>query len=505
MIRLFRYASEEAMALKTKRQLMRRYDDRDLKEEWTKTTEVVMDAGGLQKNLTYGKYILAKYIKRNSVPDEDMTDALCYFLEQVNEVIEDPEIKPEERKFHDVLVKIKEDLAFDPNYYEPLAEKILPVIKESLIDDPPENPGLDWDYLASLYLTDDLRERMYKAVSSEPSRLYKYLDQYVIGQKAAKKTLATAVYGHLKRIRHTNEKFIPDAVLLVGPSGCGKTELVRRLVDAVDLPCVFTDVSGLSASQYASKRTREDILMELYNKAGGDLKKAESGIIFLDEFDKLLVPSYTSEGVDSHEEVQGQLLTVVEGSKIVIQDSPRIEFDTSRVLFIMAGAFEGLEDFILESKQKNGEIDGGIGFDSTLYKEADTRYTAENITHDVLIRYGMQREFAGRIGSITVVKQLSREDLSRILTEPKGNIFERYSSEVEVSCGGELCISERLKERLIDEAVEMNVGARGLSIVMRSYMKDVLYEAPEHKGVSKVSLDLDNDKVTVKWIEGSHE
>ncbi len=437
-------------------------------------------------------------------------DSIQYLADQVIEVKEDPRIDPSNRRFYDLVLKVKEDIENDPVFYEPLAEPALKWMQEDLtsfynslnIKVLEQTGGMMSDLKMSNGLVLKLLEKLYHPDDFEPSRLYSYLNQFVIGQDRAKRILSTTIYGHMKRIKYLNERFTPDCVLLVGPSGCGKTELARHLVEILDIPCVFTDVSSMGGSQYAGGKKREDILRELYHNAGYNLEKAETGVVFMDEFDKLLVPSISSTGLDTHGEVQGQLLTMIEGAKLMINIPGRgeIEFDTSRVLFIMAGAFQGIGEYIKESESSRQSDTGNIGFGARLLKDIDTSYTSANINQDVLMRFGMKKELTGRIGHIAVVNQLSREEMKRILTEPKNSILERYAREIKLYCGGNLTMDTGTLEKIVDMAMGYEVGARGLSIVLRKLMADILYEAPGRQRIKMVNVSIEDGKAKAEWI-----
>ncbi len=475
------------------------------------TVESSVDLDRFGSDALEEKYVYVCYIDRfGESAFENALDSLSYLVDQVTEVKEDSRIDPANRRFYDLVLKVKEDLENDPVFYEPLAEPALKWMKEDLlsysqtlnISDHEKEGGSVGDLKMSYGLILKLLEKLYRTDHFEPSRLYSYLNQYVIGQDRAKRILSTAIYGHMKRIRYQNERFVPDSVLLVGPSGCGKTELAKHLVEVMDLPCVFTDVSSMGGSQYSGGKKREDLLRELYWKAGFDLKKAQTGVIFMDEFDKLLVPSYASSGVDTHGEVQGQLLTMIEGAKLFINipDQGEVEFDTSRVLFILAGAFQGIEEYIKESKSSRSSSGGNIGFGAKLLKDMDTSYTSANVTQDVLMRFGMKKELAGRIGHIAVVNQLTRDEMKRILTEPKNSILERYARELKLYCGGDLVMEPETLDEIVDMAMEYEVGARGLSIVLRKVMADTLYEAPERKNVKAVRISIEDGRAETEWI-----
>ncbi|MCR5676087.1 MAG: AAA family ATPase [Lachnospiraceae bacterium] len=472
-------------------------------------------SGAFGRHEAYSLFVLRRYLefyRPAEVSDNHAeADVLIWFMEAVHSVLDDPLIQSENRRFFDILLKLREDLAYDPNHYEALAETLTDWLLSELPfaffhwwedEDAPEE-WADRDYIASMEFLRVLKQSLYKAPSAEPSRLHAYLDRYVIGQEDAKKTLSTAVYGHLKRIRYRREHFIPDAVMLVGPSGCGKTELVRRLAEATELPFVIVDVSGMNGSQYTGGLHREDLLIDLMNRANGDQEKAENGILFMDEFDKLLIPSIASNGTDTHEEVQNQLLTVIEGGEIEISwHDERIMFDTSRLLFIMAGAFQGIEENIRATSLRALRSSGTIGFDASLKKEMDTGLHPGSVTIDVLMSYGMKRELAGRIGSIAVLEPLKREDLRRILNEPKDCILRSFQSELHALCGMKLVLDDPVTEKILDMAEEYRVGARGLGIALRKLLLPVFYEAPEHRGAREVFVRIEDGRQIADWRDG---
>ena len=458
-------------------------------------------------------FVLHRFEEFNGKPaDELEMEALTWVIGQADELINedtDGTQTKDQHLFFKFITNLKDDISYDPGYYEKLAEPVIGWLLEELSfayfswwsDDDEKEAWEDGEYLASMELLREMQRTLFKAPNVAPSRLYTYLDRYVIGQDRAKKILSTAIYGHMKRIRHRREKFLPDAVLLVGPSGCGKTELVRHLIDATMLPAVITDVSGMNGSQYTGGLHREDLLIDLLNKAGGDLEKAENGIIFMDEFDKILIPSFDKNGINIHDEVQSQLLTVIEGSEIEITyREKRVLFDTSRLLFILAGAFQGIEEYIRESSFKSQKAAGTIGFEAALNKEVPARIDNKSVSIDVLLSYGMKREFAGRIGSIAVLDGLSRDDMKRILTQPKGCILERFQDEFNALCGGKLELEGDVLEKIVDTAMSYNVGARGLSIALRKMLTPIMYEAPDHRGDRGVKVSLCEGKLRTEWI-----
>ncbi|MDE6688139.1 MAG: AAA family ATPase, partial [Lachnospiraceae bacterium] len=321
-----------------------------------------------------------------------------------------------------------------------------------------------------------------------PGTLKRYVDQYVIGQEAAKKAVAVAVYRHDKMVKHPGEKFAANVVLLIGPSGCGKTEIMRRIQEVTEYPVICTDVSSLGASQYRG-RHKEDLLISLWEKSGRKKAQAEHGIIFMDEFDKVLQPVFSERGINVHDDVQSQLLTMLEGSDVELKVNGRVfTMNTSHILFILAGAFQGIEECVRESKVKEEQQSGFIGFINTLMIEIYLGFSRSNITHEVLMKYGMKRELAGRISEIAVLNPLKREDLIRILTVPKDNLIERYAREIRLACGADLVFTEEALEKIADIAIAEETGARALHQIVRRAVRQCLYEAPGLKGVSSITI-----------------
>lgn len=320
-----------------------------------------------------------------------------------------------------------------------------------------------------------------------PQVIKDYLDDYVISQESVKKAVSVAVYNHLKRINNPRAGITKRVVLLIGPSGCGKTEIMRRIRELIRVPFVFTDVSGLGPSQFGNVRKKEDLLINLYNNANEDLEKAQQGIIFMDEFDKLLTPSINSSGEDTHDTLQGQLLKMIEGCVMELKINDKvISMDTSNILFIMAGAFEGIEDCV--KKKRLGASRESIGFLATFPDEDAFDINEDNIDYSVLIDYGMKPELAGRINTIAVLERLKKQDMIRILTEPKDSIIARYQREMYLKDEIELEFEEDALEAIIEKVYGLKTGARAIISCIRSSLQQCMYEAPGMKGISKVII-----------------
>lgn len=421
-------------------------------------------------------------------------EGVAYLAILYQRVLEDVRIAPEERSLMHILDKLEEDLMYDRRIFTARAGFVLDFLEADLLrcallssNNKTEIKTLGRvRWLKKTFFSDEQEEK--KTERLTPEKLKQYVDQYVIGQEAAKKAVAVAVYRHDKMIKHPGEKFAANVVLLVGPSGCGKTEIIRRIHEITEYPVVCTDVSSLGASQYRG-RHKEDLLISLWENAGRKKAEAEHGIIFMDEFDKILQPVFSERGVNVHDDVQSQLLTMLEGSDVELKVNGRVfTMNTSHILFILAGAFQGIEECVRESKVKEEQQSGFIGFHNPLMSEIDVGFSKNNITHEVLMKYGMKRELAGRISEIAVLNPLKREDMVRILTVPKNNLIDRYAREIQLACGAELIFTEEALDKIADMALAEETGARALHQIVRRAVRQCLFEAPGSKGVSRIMI-----------------
>ena len=321
-----------------------------------------------------------------------------------------------------------------------------------------------------------------------PRRIREYLDRFVLGQDESKDVLSTAVYNHFLRILHPDEKLIKTNVLMVGPTGCGKTELIRRIADLVPVPVVISDFSGIVATPWKG-RNKEESLLNLYLKAGKDVELTECGIVFCDEFDKIIPSKAYSRGGDINQELQGQLLGMFEGTDIDVPMPDKsgghesILMNTSNILFICAGAFEGLERIV-----KKDYVRGGIGFSSQTAEGKDFELTGDKLKTEHLMEYGMKPELAGRLSAVTVLKKLDRDMLKRVLTEPEESILSRYELELRVDEGARLNVTDEALDVIIDRVMEMSIGARGLNAIVHEILAQTLYELPSMNGVQEVMI-----------------
>ncbi len=420
------------------------------------------------------KAITEYIIKRLAIVCEDISskdaEGVAYLTILYQRVLEDRRIAPEERSLMHVLDKLEEDLMYDRRIFAARAEFVLDFLKADLLR-------------CALLSCNNKKEMIILGRIRCVKKIY-----FSDGQEAAKKAVAVAVHRHDKMVKHPGEKFAANVVLLIGPSGCGKTEIMRRLQKITEYPVICTDVSSLGASQYRG-RHKEDLLISLWEKAGRKKAQAEHGIIFMDEFDKVLQPVFSERGVNVHDDVQSQLLTMLEGSDVELKVNGRVfTMNTSHILFILAGAFQGIEECVRESKVKEERQSGFIGFSNPLMSEIDVGFSRNNITHEVLMKYGMKRELAGRISEIAVLNPLKRDDMIRILTVPKDNLIERYAREIRLDCGGELIFTEEALEKIADMALAEETGARALHQIVRRAVRQCLYEVPGLKGISSITI-----------------